>query len=67
MAGGSAGLEHWLERADVGSREGYIAKYNRYSTLEARARARSAPAPSHDHLGDARRSCASAGYGIVHG
>lgn len=31
-------LEHWLEHADVGSWSDYIAKHDRYSSLEAQAR-----------------------------
>lgn len=46
-------LDHWLEHADVDSWDAYIAKHNRYSTLEAQARASGGTTPV--TLGEVRR------------
>jgi len=48
-------LDHWLEHADVDSWDDYIAKHNRYSTLEARARASSDAAGATITLREVRR------------
>lgn len=50
-----ARLEHFLEHADVDSWDDYIAKHNRYSTLEAQARVSSRGAGRTVSLGDLRR------------
>ena len=48
-------LDHWLEHADVDSWADYIAKHNRYSTLEAQARASSEAAGATITLSEVRR------------
>ncbi|HXH55738.1 glycosyltransferase family 2 protein [Iamia sp.] len=49
-------LDHWLEHSDVDSWDDYITKHNRYSTLEAQARASSDAEGANVTLNDVRRN-----------